>query len=230
MAARSSRFVQTPSGDPAHVYHNALIALDADKGINNGEPLLHAMWLAKVAPQPGETVVHVGTGGGYYTALLARLVAPQGTVTGFEVDAGQAAAAARNLAGDEQVAILHADAVTAPLPPTDIVYVNAGAAAPPVSWLKALKPGGRLVFPWRPSDEVALAMLVTRRPGGYACRSFMRSWFIPCAGASGVGPADTVPARDEAARVRSIRISADAPPNDTAVAIIGGVWFSTREI
>lgn len=53
-----------------------LVSLDADKGINNGEPFLHAMWIGKVAPKPGETVTHVGAGTGYYTALLAQLVLP----------------------------------------------------------------------------------------------------------------------------------------------------------
>jgi protein-L-isoaspartate(D-aspartate) O-methyltransferase len=47
--------VMTPSADPVYIYRNALVALDPDKGINNGEPLLHALWMAKVAPQPGET-------------------------------------------------------------------------------------------------------------------------------------------------------------------------------
>ena len=71
--------ITTPSADPVHIYQNVLVALDADKGINNGEPFLHAMWIGKIAPKPGEAVTHVGAGTGYYTALLARLVSPGGT-------------------------------------------------------------------------------------------------------------------------------------------------------
>ena len=48
------RYVDTPNSDPVHVYRNSAIALDARKGINNGEPHLHAMWIGAVAPQPGE--------------------------------------------------------------------------------------------------------------------------------------------------------------------------------
>jgi protein-L-isoaspartate(D-aspartate) O-methyltransferase len=35
----------TPSADPAYLYQNVLVALDAEKGINTGEPMLHAQWL-----------------------------------------------------------------------------------------------------------------------------------------------------------------------------------------
>ncbi|TIV07133.1 MAG: YdcF family protein, partial [Mesorhizobium sp.] len=52
--AGEGRF-ETPSADPTYIYQNVLVVLDADKGINNGEPLLHAMWLGKVEPKPGET-------------------------------------------------------------------------------------------------------------------------------------------------------------------------------
>uniref|UniRef100_UPI0036729C69 hypothetical protein n=1 Tax=Pectobacterium cacticida TaxID=69221 RepID=UPI0036729C69 len=52
------------------------MALDDAKGINNGEPFLHAMWIGKLALRPGEAVCHIGAGTGYYTAVLARLVSP----------------------------------------------------------------------------------------------------------------------------------------------------------
>ena len=51
--------VMTPSDDPVHIYQDVLVALDADKGINNGEPSLHAMWIGRIAPRPGEAVTHV---------------------------------------------------------------------------------------------------------------------------------------------------------------------------
>src|SRR5262245_27679578 len=64
-------YIETPSTDPVHLYRNALVAIDPERGINNGEPFLHAAWMGAVALQPGETVIHVGAGGGYYTAALA---------------------------------------------------------------------------------------------------------------------------------------------------------------
>ncbi|UVK41116.1 protein-L-isoaspartate O-methyltransferase [Mesorhizobium sp. AR10] len=222
--------VETPSADPIHIYQDVLVALDADKGINNGEPLLHAMWIGKIAPKPGEAVTHVGAGTGYYTALLARLVSPGGTVAAFELEVDLAARAKRNLEAYGNVTVIHGDAVTAGLPPSDIIYVNAGVAAPPAGWLKALKPSGRMVFPWRPAERVGLAVLVARTEQGFACDPFMRSWFIPCIGASVASPAAKIPDRGQAARSRSIWLTADKAPDRTATAIFGEVWFSSRSV
>ncbi|HEY8580843.1 MAG TPA: hypothetical protein VIL72_13220, partial [Beijerinckiaceae bacterium] len=83
---------------PAALYQDALVTIDAARGINNGQPSLHAMWLGAIAPAPGERVVHVGCGGGYYTAVLAELVGPSGHVTAYEVEADIADLARRSLA------------------------------------------------------------------------------------------------------------------------------------
>jgi protein-L-isoaspartate(D-aspartate) O-methyltransferase len=222
--------VTTPSADPVYIYRNALVALDADKGINNGEPLLHAMWMGKLAPQPGEAVCHIGAGTGYYSALLSLLVLPDGVVTAFEIEPALAAIAARNLAPYANVKVVHGDAVVMDLPPCDLIYVNAGVAAPPLAWLRALKPGGRLVFPWRPADEVAVAVMVTRTGAGLACEAFMRSWFIPCVGAADAAGAPLLPTRGTAARIRSLWPGTEREPDDSAVAIFGDVWFSASAL
>lgn len=225
--------VETPSADPVHLYQNHLVALDRDKGINNGEPLLHAMWMTKVAPKPGEQVTHIGAGTGYYSAILSRLVEPGGKVTAYEYEAHLAAHAADNLAGYDNVSVVHGDAVHAELPPSDVIYVNAGAIAPPASWLKALKPGGRLIFPWRPAEKIGLAVMVKRLEKGFACEPFMRSWFIPCVGASQAGPESTsnkVPTPEQAKRSRSLFVREEKAPDATATAIFGDVWFSSRSL
>ncbi|MFD1984801.1 protein-L-isoaspartate O-methyltransferase [Mesorhizobium newzealandense] len=222
--------VTTPSADPAHIYQNVLVALDNAKGINNGEPFLHAMWIGKLAPKPGEAVCHIGAGTGYYTAVLARLVSPGGTVTAFELDKQLAVLARQNLEAYGNASVVHGDAVTTPLPLSDIIYVNAGVAAPPAGWLKALRPGGRMIFPWRPAERVPLAVIVTRTERGFACDPFMRSWFIPCVGASIADLAAKIPTREQAARSRSIWLASDKAPDRTATAIFGEVWFSSRSL
>lgn len=222
--------VTTPSADPAHIYQNVLVALDADKGINNGEPFLHAAWIGKLAPKPGETVTHIGAGTGYYSAVLARLVSPGGTVTAFELDGRLADLARKNLEAYGNATVVHGNAVTMPLPPSDIIYVNAGVVAPPAGWLKALRPGGRMIFPWRPAERVPLAVMVTRTQKGFACDPFMRSWFIPCFGASVADLAAKIPTREQATRSRSIWLTSDKAPDRTATAIFGDVWFSSKNL
>lgn len=57
-------YIETPSSDPIHLYHNGLIALDEAQSINNGEPFLHASWLGAVEIAADETVTHIGAGTG----------------------------------------------------------------------------------------------------------------------------------------------------------------------
>jgi protein-L-isoaspartate(D-aspartate) O-methyltransferase len=224
------RYVETPSSDPVHVYRNALIALDAKKRINNGQPSLHAVWIGAVTPQPGETITQIGLGMGYYTAILALLVEPGGRLIGFEIESNLAEAARRNLAGFGNVSVITGDAVSLELPPSDLIYVSAAVAAPPESWLVGLRPGGRLIFPWRPTAEVALAMLVTRAPQGFKARPLMPSRFIPCAGAASAKGSALAPTSSTAQRIRSLYLTRDHAPDKNAVAIYEHVWFSSARV
>ncbi|MBS1183039.1 MAG: protein-L-isoaspartate O-methyltransferase [Proteobacteria bacterium] len=224
----NGRYVETPSADPVYLYQNVLIALDDTKGINNGEPSLHAAWLGAVAPQRGDAVTQIGAGTGYYTAILSMLVLPTGTVTAFEIDERLADSARHNLAPYEGVTVIAADATRQPLPRSDVIYVNAGVAAPPADWLRALKPGGRMIFPWRPSEKVALTLLARAESGGFSVTPLMRSWFIPCVGASSEISALKVPRSfAEAQSIRSIRITAERAPDESAIAIYPDVWLSS---
>ncbi|WP_157020116.1 protein-L-isoaspartate O-methyltransferase family protein [Mesorhizobium xinjiangense] len=218
------------TSDPADLYDDVLVALDAKKGINNGEPFLHARWIGVCAPQPGETVTQVGAGTGYYTAVLSRLVGPGGQVEAFEIEPELAAAAARNLAGFDNVTIRDDDATSVGIAASDIVYVNAGVVCPPVAWIAALKPGGRLVFPWRPSEEIGLALLVRRLPSGFSALPFMGSWFIPCVGASAARFQDRLPTPAGARATRSLWFTGQHAPDETATATFREVWFSSADI
>lgn len=219
-------YCETPSADPRYLYQNALVALDETKGINNGEPYLHAGWIAAADPRPGEHICHIGAGTGYYTAILALLASPGGQVTGFEVEPSLVVRAQANLRPYQGVTVVAGDATVLPLPGSDLIYVNAGVVMPPPSWLRALRPGGRLIFPWRPSDRAGLAMLLTRTNAGFAARPLMSSWFIPCIGASDPFGCTRVPDVAEAWAARSAWLVSDRPPDGSAVAIGQEVWFS----
>lgn len=223
-------FVETQDSDPAHVYRNAAIAIDSRKGINNGEPHLHAMWIGAVAPQPGEDVTQIGLGLGYYSAILALLVLPGGHLTGYEIDSELAEAARRKLSAYENVSVVAGDAAALAVPPSDLIYVSAAVVEPPEHWLAALQPGGRLIFPWRPTVDVALAMLVTRVAVGFEARPLMSCWFIPCAGASSTKGTTLAPNSSGAVRIRSLRLIRDTAPDSSAVAIYERVWFSSTKV
>ncbi|MEM1050020.1 MAG: methyltransferase domain-containing protein [Pseudomonadota bacterium] len=222
--------VETPSADPVYLCQNALVALDADKGINNGEPVLHAAWLGAVDVRPGERICHIGAGTGYYTALLAHLTGPDGHVVAYEVEETLARTAKVNLAAWPQVEVRHADATGAALETADIVYVNAGVAVVPLTWLNALSETGRLLFPWRPAESVGLALLVSRRGEGFAAKPLMPSWFIPCVGASDAADCRKTPTGEEAWATRSVWPLSVRSPDETATAVYSDLWFSSTEI
>jgi protein-L-isoaspartate(D-aspartate) O-methyltransferase len=103
--------------------------------------------LIAAAPQPGEHVVHVGAGVGYYTAILAELVGATGRVTAIEFDGELAARATANFAQTPHVHVVHGDGTRIVFEPVDIIYVDAGATRPADAWLDRLKEGGRLILP-----------------------------------------------------------------------------------
>ena len=143
-------YVQTPDDDPAFLYQNQLLALDREREINIGMPSAHAYWLGASNVKEGETVVQVGAGSGYYTAILAHLVSTSGRVYAYEIDEGLAARARDNLRDAHQVELRTQSGIAADLPLADLIYVCAGAAQPSRTWLDALRPKGRLLFPLAP--------------------------------------------------------------------------------
>ena len=224
-------YLRTPDDDPAFLYQDVLIALDAERGINIGQPSLHARCLDALALRPGETVIQVGTGSGYYTALLAQLVGPTGRVHAFEIDGGLAERAADNLAPWPQVRVAARSGATDGLPEADAIYVNAGLPRPAQAWLDALQPGGRLLFPLQPGNGWG-GMLLLRRSGtgtAWPARFVARAAFIACRAGSedgeGRGLAEAF-AGGGFETVRAIRF--DRRPDTTCWFDGGDWWLSTR--
>jgi len=195
---RGAAYMPTPSADPVYLYTNDLVAIDAAKQLNNGQPSLHAHLINQALPAPGERVVHIGTGSGYYTAILAHMVGEAGRVTGIEFEPEIAAKARAHLASQPNVEILEGDGTIVPFDAADVIYVNAGATRPAAHWLDRLKDGGRLILPLTTSkafgqlalkqtpQEIARQGAVLRI--GRRGEEFHAKWIsavaiFPCAGA-----------------------------------------------
>ena len=178
-------YVPTLTDDPAVVYQDITLKLPGVEGpTNNGQPSLHAACLAALSPAKGETGVHVGAGTGYYTAILAELVGPEGSVIAYEIETPLADQAKRNLSSWPQATVECRSGVAGSLPQTDFIYVNAGATHPDESWLSALNANGRLLFPLTPSEGVG-GMLLLRKAAknAFNARFVCPAMFISCAGA-----------------------------------------------
>ena len=207
-------FGQSSSSDPARLYEDVLVAIDAERGINNGQPSLHAQSIAALELKEGETVVQIGAGAGYYTAILAELVGPEGRVTAYEIEPDIAARAAANLARYPQVEVRARSGVEG-LPQADAIYVNAAASHPLRAWLDALKVGGRLVFPLQAAGSSGAMLMVTRpqRGDAWPARFLLDVVFIACEGAQDPKMARKLNEafrRGGSERVRSLRLG-DAP-------------------
>ena len=140
-------YLLSPDTDPVCLYTNDLVGIVPERRINNGQPSWHAHLIHQASPAAGEHVVHVGTGTGYYTAILAHLAGRSGRVTGIEYDSELAARAKANLAPHPNVEIVEGDGALVSFDEADVIYVNAGCTRPAQNWLDRLADGGRLILP-----------------------------------------------------------------------------------
>jgi len=225
-------YLQTPNDDIAFIYQDTLVALDPARGINIGQPSAHAGWLDALAPAEGESVLQVGAGTGYYTALLAHLVGSAGKVHAYEIEQDLAARAHVNLKHLSQVELHPRTGIADDLPKVDAAYVNAAITQPSWTWLDALRPHGRLIFPMHAVGCIGGMLLIERPAHGamWPARFLSRAAFISC-----VGPQDPDAGRrlnaafasGGADAVRSFRT--DDPIDDTCWFRGDGWWLSTAE-
>jgi protein-L-isoaspartate(D-aspartate) O-methyltransferase len=156
----------TEDADPKRVYHNIAIAIDPARQLFNGQPGTLALWIDALDLAPGARVLHLGSGLGYYSAVMAASVGETGRVVACEVDAELSAQACTNLATMPWVEPTHGDGSC--IDGTfDAILVNAGVTHPLDIWLASLAPGGRMIVPITaamPTSTLGkgLTMLITR--------------------------------------------------------------------
>lgn len=229
-------YVAVPVENPTFLYQDLVVALDEERGINNGQPTLHAVCLAALNVKEGETVVHVGAGTGYYTAVLAELAGAQGKVIAYEIEPELAQRATNNLSEPPNVTVVSQSGAEGSLPQCDAIYVSAGATAPLDIWLDALRPAGRLLFPLTPDRRGNIPgpggmLLVTRvMEDRFDARFVCPVMIIECAGARDTATAKKVFdafKRGDSGKVRSLRRGTQA--DESCWCAGDGWWLSTAE-
>jgi len=177
----------TATENPQDVYHNVVIALDAARDINNGQPSALAQWIDALDLEPGNRVYHVGCGVGYYTAIMAEVVGPGGAVVGSEVHPQLAARARQNLAGYPTVSVHEGDGAVFDPGVCDAIFINAGVTHPHRPWLVRLGEGGRLVLPITLGTGGALGqglmIRIAREGGGFSAQIVSAVGIFSCASA-----------------------------------------------
>lgn len=219
----------TESADPRAVYHDVLIALDEARGINNGQPSLWAFLLDQLDIAAGAQVLHLGCGTGYYTAVMAELVGPTGRITALEIDAGLAETARAALRSWPQITVDNADGASLTFAPADFIIASAGATHPLASWLDALKPGGRLMFPMTAHRRGGMLLVTRDGTDGFAARFLCEVGFIDFSGARDTDTARRFAAafaRDGGKAVQSLR--RDAHAKGRTCWLHGAEWCLSR--
>lgn len=138
---------QTDDADPRHVYHDLSIAIDPVRDLYNGQPSFIATWLYMLKISEGDRVVHIGTGMGYYTAIIAHIVGPSGMVYGIEIDPALVRAARNNLVPWPWASVHEGNGSSALTSNVDVVVVHAGSSHILDIWLDVLADDGRLLVP-----------------------------------------------------------------------------------
>src|ERR1700722_14416896 len=105
---------------------------------------------------------------------MAELTGPTGQIRAIEIDAGLAGRARTALMPWPQITVANADGAGMFFEPVDVVVASAGATHPLLSWLDALKPGGRLLFPMTATEGAGMMLLVTREAEERFAARFLR--------------------------------------------------------
>ncbi len=153
-----------PAQIAALAYHDTPLPIGFDKTIS--QPFIGALMIDLLDPQPGDSVLEVGTGLGYQAAVLAGLA---GSVWSIEVVEEFALAAQSRLQefGLTNVAVRVGDGSRgwSEHAPFDKILVTAAARQVPEALADQLKPGGKMVIPLGPAEAQTLT-LVEKGPEG----------------------------------------------------------------
>jgi protein-L-isoaspartate(D-aspartate) O-methyltransferase len=151
-------------------YADSPLPIGCDKTIS--QPFIVAVMTDLLDLQPSDTVLEVGTGLGYQTAVLAELAHRVFTVELIAELAGQARQRLTRL-GHLNVEFRVGDGRLGwpERAPFDKVLVAAAPEVIPPALIEQLKPGGRMVIPAGPPDEQRLMLLQKDRAGSVSMKA-----------------------------------------------------------
>ena len=163
--------------------HRSLAFADLEIPLGRGEsmwpPKLEARAVQEVGIRQGETVLEIGTGSGYLTALLASLAA---RVTSVEIDAGFSRCGAGKLrrAGIDNVELVVGDGARGFGGETyDVVVLTGSTPMLHDAFFRQLKPGGRVFAILGDAPAMTAKLYRWTAPGACAVTSLFETVVKP---------------------------------------------------
>ncbi|HXG28195.1 MAG TPA: protein-L-isoaspartate(D-aspartate) O-methyltransferase [Nevskiales bacterium] len=162
----------------SRAYDNTALPIGFGQTIS--QPYVVARMTEQLLAEPGvRTVLEVGTGCGYQTAILAELVDQVYSIERLQPLYQQARTRLREL-GYTRVWLLHGDGYKGwpEHAPYDGILVAAASHSVPEALLRQLKPGGRMIIPVGPPGCQVLQRIV-RTETGYETAALDAVSFVP---------------------------------------------------
>jgi protein-L-isoaspartate(D-aspartate) O-methyltransferase len=175
---------------PESVQHRAYEDAPVPIGFGQtaSQPSLQALYLKTLELQPKDRVLEIGTGSGFQTALLARLVDNVYSVERIR-ELSVRARASLDALQITNVALLVGDGTIgwSKYAPYDAILVGAGAPNVPTALVDQLAPGGRMLIPVGDRDMQQLT-LVKKTAAGIETSEIAACVFVPLLGRFGWQP------------------------------------------
>lgn len=154
------------------------------------QPYIVAFMIEALELQGDERVLEIGTGSGYAAAVLSLCAREVCTVERIPALA-ESARERLQLLGYRNVRVLVGDGTLGwqDEAPYDGIVVTAGAPEPPAALLEQLAPGGRLVIPVGPTQQLQTLVRVRRLgEGRFRREELCAVRFVPLIGEQGWSP------------------------------------------
>lgn len=169
----------TEDADPIHLYEDVLVAIDEGRKLDTGLPSLWAHLFDVLDIKEKERVVQIGCGLGYYSAVLAEIVGPQGAVLALDCEKKFVNRARSNLREYGNVEVMCGDGCRDVGGAADVIIVHAGFAHPHPLWLESLRRNGRLLVPLTGRAREGTVIKITRLGRGYQAEAVRRIQIFP---------------------------------------------------
>lgn len=171
-----------PIGPTEQIYGTVPVPIGHNQNATDVDGV--ALMVASLGPLRGATVLEVGTGSGYQTAILSRLASQVYSVEIVPELAKKAAATLQDL-GYANVIVARRDGYLGwpEHAPFDAIVVAAGSSEVPQPLLDQVRTGGHLIMPIGPSFPFEQILRYTKQPDGtFSVCTLGPSQFVPLTG------------------------------------------------